>query len=229
MTTETEETIHADPAVEEAAEPNAPARPNTDLSTWYSQEETCKMLGVSPRTLNEKLQRGQLAIEKKKRPVDGRKPEPCFFPADVDREVHKLSAQPALPAVFREETGIGPRQEPAALELLQLVEKLSLRAVEFGQQRQPAIDKGPWLTVETAAAHSGLSEARLRRVVRRMVAAEHPDAILDGALKIRRAAVDAIDAAAMKAADRAEQAATARRPHGIKSVPSAVPGLVAAS
>ncbi len=194
----------------------------TDFSSWYSQKKACEILGCSPRTLNEKIQRRGWAIERRSRPIAGRKPEPCYSPADVDRI--KAEQEPGA-AVFAPDSGIGPLSpalQAGRSDLLTLLDRVAQRALPLLEP--VGRDRGPWLKAPAAAERSGLTVTVMRRIMRRLVDARSPDAIEDGGLKIRAGALEELDgsrlrelggnrAAKKAASDSAEQAAnSAERP-----------------
>ena len=177
------------------------------LSTWLSQEEACRILGKSPRTLNERIQRGDYQIERRDRPMKGRKPETCYNPSDVERI---RAEQEPKPAVFSSTSGVGPLVAPAGGDLVKLVDRFADRTLTLVERLVDAKrDRGPWLNVKAAAARSGLSQAIVRRIMRRMLDRRHTELLLDRGLKIRQAALDELDAPAIlelsdRAADQAE-------------------------
>ena len=176
------------------------------LSSWLSQEEVCRILQKSPRTINERIQRGDYQIERRDRPMKGRKPETCYNPGDVERI---RADQEPKPAVFSPSSGVGP-VTPAGGDLVKLVDRFADRTLSLVERLVDAKrDRGPWLNVKAAAARSGLSQAIVRRIMRRMLDRRHTELLLDRGLKIRQAALDELDAPAIlelsdRAADQAE-------------------------
>ena len=119
------------------------------LSTWLSQEEACRILGKSPRTLNERIQRGDYQIERRDRPMKGRKPETCYNPSDVERI---RAEQEPKPAVFSSTSGVGPLVAPAGGDLVKLVDRFADRTLSLVERLVDAKrDRGPWLNVKAAA------------------------------------------------------------------------------
>jgi hypothetical protein len=191
----------------QAAPPNGAARMDSaevpaavDLSTWLSQSEVCQILGISPRSLNEMIERGK-GPEKRFRPVEGRRPEPRYHPGDVERIRAKREPKPP---VFSAASGVGPRQETAiaaAPPVLELLERLADRAIGLVERRPP--DLGPWMPIAAAAKEYGIPPSTLRHVAWQKLLLKDPAVYkpLHGGLRIRRGAVAAIDARELHAAD----------------------------
>jgi len=217
-----------------------------DLSTWLSQAEVCRILGCAPRTLNENIQKhrngipGGWAIQREERPGQvsegerGRQMEPCYHPGDVERvraaKGPKAFAMPRETALVERKHGGGS----GGGELLPLIERFADKTLAIVERLTARPDRGPWLRVKDAAAESGLSRATVRLIARQMLDAGSPDAIADGGLKIRRAALLELDglqiglykegahaakkakAATRPAADPAERAAEEVIPGGLQ-------------
>lgn len=158
-----------------------------DLSAWMTKAEAAAILGCSERTLD-RLAAAGMGPERRLRPRQGAKPEPVYNPADVER-----LAPAAAPAVvfgppdphhfLRGGAPPLPATRPTAnagVELL--VSAMQTLADRVGPRRPMAA----FLTIKEASAYSGLSQAFLRRLVRSGTL----PAVLDGAIKVRRADLD---------------------------------------
>jgi hypothetical protein len=241
MTTVTMNETPAYVAAVRAAESNETSAKTNPLDSWYSQPETCRILGeaqgkaVSPRWLNECIQLGKWKIERRDRPVKcaphqkGRRPEPCYYPPDVDRLAGELAIVRAVPVEPQSKAlthapaasgSVAPsRVEAPQQDLVLVVDRLGEALLKVVREfRKP--DLGPWLTIEAAAAHSGLSETALRRAARHLRDNGSPHVALDGALKIRRGAVDQLDAMFLSDANEAASQAARVRTAGIATVRS---------
>lgn len=147
-----------------------------NLDAWKTKPDAAAMLGCSEKTIERYAEKGQL--ERRARLVPGRRPLPVFSPDDLER-LQKESVQPA-PAPL----GAPSNQSLALRTRGDLASLLEL----FTRARDPAPPTKIFLTIEEAAAHTGLSEAYIRRKIR---AAELP-ALRDRGWKIRRADLDKI-------------------------------------
>lgn len=190
-----------------------------NLSTWYSQPEVVRLLGISRRWLNEQLLAGSIVIERRQRLMQGlprgsrrKKYETCYKPEDVDR----IANAKAAATVFTSISGVGPGAGPpsaidprpsedvsrlfhAAFSSPHPLPILAQAVMEIIARRH-AVDRGPWLSIPEAAAHIRLPRAMVRRLALKMLAEKHPDVIQIGnRLKIRQMALGEADSRALSA------------------------------
>lgn len=176
-----------------------------NLSTWYSQPEVVRLLGISRRWLNEQLLAGSIVIERRQRLMQGlprgsrrKKYETCYKPEDVDR----IANAKAAATVFTSISGVGPGAGPPSAIDPRPSEDVSrlFQAVMEMIARRHAVDRGPWLSIPEAAAHIRLPRAMVRRLALKMLAEKHPDVIQIGnRLKIRQMALGEADSRALSA------------------------------
>jgi excisionase family DNA binding protein len=121
---------------------------------WPSLEEVVESTGVSKRTIQRKIEAGE--IHKAYRNVPGRKPLPVLDPQDAA----KLSQQTLKPIpvpkdiIRKQETSIAPRNDIAALA--QFLAPLAVIG----------LDRKDYLSLKEAAVVSGLPRAYLKRKVK---------------------------------------------------------------
>lgn len=169
-----------------------------DLATWLSKNEAADFLGVSIKTI-ERLA-SEREIEVRYRHVEGRRPEPVYNPADMDREKEKRT-----PAFFRmpperpeknshaksdaseTKTLAVPRLK---LNPLALLHQLANVALAHAAPEVP-LDKKLWLTLNEAEQYAGLS----RRYLMRKITAGEIGYMRDGrghGYKLRRTDLEAL-------------------------------------
>ena len=149
-------------------------------ATWYSKQEAAQRLGISERTLERKIEAGEISTAQRR--IPGRKPMTVCSPADVDR-LAEATAQPVVETLPAEET-LPVRQtktksvagaaaaSPAAL----------LQVLAANLDRTPKL----YLTLEEASAYTGLTQAYLMRKIQ----AKEVPAVRDVSWKIRRSELD---------------------------------------
>jgi hypothetical protein len=157
---------------------------------WLPLSEALELLGVSGRTLDGMTQRDEIRSTLEPRP--GRKPERMYRAGDVERVARERregeykpqsgNSRNALSAVS---AGLPARTEVA----LAVPDKLSAffdRLLQF--QAESAVSKKLWLSLDEAAAYSGLARADLLELCRQ----EEPpfDVRKSGGWKIRRASLE---------------------------------------
>lgn len=145
------------------------------IEEWKTKREAASILGVSEKTIERYAEKGQLA--RKERRIPGRVPLPVFSPDDIAR-IQKETMQPtpagASPAPGANLARISPRGDVVTL------------LAELLRAREPTPSSKMFLTIEEAAAHSGLSETYLRRKIK----AGELVALKDRGWKIRRGDLD---------------------------------------
>jgi excisionase family DNA binding protein len=140
-------------------------KPQPDLSTWLTTKQTCERLRISARTLDRRYREGLGPIRADRfRP--GKKPEPVFDPADVDRIVAaadpvvmpKASTEESAAALNRSHVATAlARREPLPTPNNLLQELLKMAA---GAQPQALM-----LTVAQASEFTGFTETYIRRAI----------------------------------------------------------------
>lgn len=159
-------------------------------SAWMTKAEALKALGVSERSLDRKVTRGE--IQKSSRPRPGRTPEPLYHRGDVER----LTARAAYPMPEQPGGALVAPREAQARDFPALGASLAqaLAIIEAARRARPLAPL--WLDLDQASAHSGLSARKLRSLIR---AGELP-ALRDGrGWKVRRADLRAIRGSAKRA------------------------------
>jgi hypothetical protein len=153
--------------------------PQADLSTWLTAEETCQRLQISLRTLDRR-QRDGTAPMRALRHRPGKKPEPVFDPADVQRMAAPRTVATVPAPIQAPRAPRAPRAELFALfeRILTMDNAKALPPVDPERWVPPL----PWISVATAAEISGLSQSRIRR----LAGAGEIAAVRDGCLKIHR-------------------------------------------
>lgn len=162
-----------------------------DLSAWLSKEAAASQLNMSVRTFERLVAEGK-GPERRLRPrAKGLKPEPVFNPDDVET---LRAAAAAKPAVFAATSAIAPISTsalaptaapdipPALAAVLSLIDRLA----QMAQRPRPEPLQAPeplWMTIDQAAAFTGLSASLLRRLAK----SGKLHAIRDRAIKFRRA------------------------------------------
>jgi excisionase family DNA binding protein len=142
-------------------------KPQPDLSTWLTTKQTCERLRISARTLDRRYREGLGPIRADRfRP--GKKPEPVFDPADVDRIVAaadpvvmpKASTEESAAALNRSHVATAlARREPLPSPNSLLHDLLKMAA---GAQAKP---QALMLTVPQAAEFTGFTQAYIRRAI----------------------------------------------------------------
>ena len=151
------------------------------LVEWYSEKRTATALGVSTRTVRRMAEDGTL--RRAYRPLKGRKPESVYHPEDVEREQQRIRR----PAPVEDTQRPGPEPTDALRPGIQEALERFSEIMRHAPLAAPPL----WMSIETAAEYSGLSQALLRR----LVTAGILPAIGDHAIKIRRADLDRLEAA----------------------------------
>jgi len=181
----------------------------TDLSDWLLTMEAAMRIGCSVRTVQRLGEDKKL--ETRKRPQKGTPPVVVYNPDDVDRiAAEKRQAAPpfVLPPVS---TGNGnghlahgltspqsvlPSTHPVSRDTDLIRQFLALAVQHFQSPPSPPQDvtvaemaeTKAWLTIPEASAHTGLSQAYLRRKCQ----AGWAGAIKDRGWKIRRTDLEAL-------------------------------------
>jgi len=156
--------------------------PSADLSDWYAKPDAARALGISEHTLDRMTARGE-GPERRERPRQGKRPEPVFCPTDVDALVAAKTPVRVMPGGDALATTPTGELTLGARELLAVLERMAAAIAQRPAPlalAPPEASKGPWLTLRQASAHTGLSVALLRRLVRQ---GDLP-AIRDRALKV---------------------------------------------
>lgn len=165
------------------------------LFTWLPKSEAAARLGISERTLDRLISAGK-GPECRNRPRPGKKPEPVYNPADVDALVEAANK----PAIFAASSPIGPASTtalapaggssmpPGLATALRFIDQLATIA-QRPRLDPPVPAATPWMTIDQAAAYTGLSVTFLRRLVR---SGELPS-VRDRSTKVRRTDLDNLD------------------------------------
>jgi excisionase family DNA binding protein len=182
------------------------ARTAPDLSTWLTEPEAAAALQISPRTLRRMCADGR-GPQSAMRPVPGRKPERVYDQERVDELASQSAPPQALIAVPVEE----PRALARTLNVPTLAAAGDVMSVlqQFAAILRPSATPGPtaWLTLDEAAAYSGLSRTFLARMVQD---GELPS-VRDRSIKVRRADLDDFVPDNLAASG---QSGRAKRPNG---------------
>jgi len=168
-----------------------PVKP--DLSTWLSKPAAAARLAISERTLERMVAAGK-GPQSRQRTRRGKRPETVYNPQDVETladaagvQPFVMAPEPSAPqnaAVARTADGI----PPALAGVLSVIERLAQMA------QRPSIEPASglsslWLTLDQAAAYTGLSRAFLKR----LVDDGKLPAIRDRATKVKREHLDLLE------------------------------------
>lgn len=152
---------------------------------WLTKAEAAQLLGISERTLERLVARGE--VQQAARRIPGRKPLVVLHPGDVEK-IRQETAQPAF-VVPEQETALTPASAnratlppgPGLVEML----VLSLQRQEQAAQRQEQAIRR-YLTLPEAADYVGLPQSYLRR----LIADGQLEAIKAGGWRVRRIDLD---------------------------------------
>ncbi len=152
------------------------------MSEWITKEQAAEELKISTRTLERHIRAARIETKKEQRP--GRTPEVLCRSKDVDAlrpDTFLMPAAAAAPLATRATAATATATTPATPQLSesQALTLAALKALATITTR-PAeavskIDR-PWLSVDEAAARSGLS----RRLIRKLIGAGDIVAVKDG-------------------------------------------------
>lgn len=130
-----------------------------DLHDWPTDVEAAAQLACSTKTIARYAAAGK--IEMRKRPVAGRKPENVCNPRDVERllpAVHVMPPEPPPSASLElsaAETPAPPVPNGQAAAFFALIETIATAIATV--QTPPTPQPKPWISLEEAAALSGMS------------------------------------------------------------------------
>jgi len=124
-----------------------------DLSTWPTKTQAAEQLGISVRALERRIEQHEIEALPRKR--NGKRPETVCNPRDVDRLKPAAHVMPAAPS----EMPGAPSEKSGPSPALQIMAALT---AGLQQPRQPI----RWLTIEEAAAQSGISSRSLKLAVK---------------------------------------------------------------
>lgn len=148
-----------------------------DLSNWLTKTAAAEALGISECTLDRMCDRGDgpARADRPNSTRSGGRPEAVYDPEDVER-IRAARAQ----LVIAPASALQPRTPEVIAPLEVIAHALGVITTPYA---------GPWLTLEQASAHTGLSEQLLRRAI----AAGELLAIRDRVIKVLRADLDKLD------------------------------------
>lgn len=140
------------------------------LDGWLTKGEVMKRTGLSDRTIDRKVEAGE--IQMRQQTVPGRRPLPLYSPDDVQRLID-LSIN-SRPFVMPPDSGPSPAQQlvPVANDAIQVLGRV-LSSV--GDIRKNAFGGRTYLTIDEAAEFTGLPKNVLRKAAQ------------DGDIKARKA------------------------------------------
>lgn len=145
-----------------AAKP-AVSRPSVpvDTETWLTKKEAADTLNIGEKTIERYVAKGK--IQQSWRKVEGRRPIAVYNPTDIE----KLKPE-HFRAEFVEiepETKAVAKAAPPPLAARNGAEMFQFLAAAMGSAQTVALKEKLFLTVEEAAAYSGLPQAYLRRLI----------------------------------------------------------------
>jgi excisionase family DNA binding protein len=145
----------------------------SDLSTWLTETDAAKRIGVSVRTIRRMASKGE--VERRSRPISGRRPEAVYSPEDVDR----LTAEkPFLLPPGNELPAVQAPLHPSLVQTLMFLREVQApmythieeamatirKSLDAGPSARPERAR-PWMTIREASAYTGLTRGFLRRQV----------------------------------------------------------------
>lgn len=159
--------------------------PNVDQ--WPTESAAAALLGTSVKTIARYARQGK--IERRKRPVAGRKPENVCNPRDLERLLPAAHVMvPEEPPPQTEALARRPPQNGMAGEFLAFIRTIATAVSADGQTVQTKTAR-VWLSLDEAAEHSGLSRGFLLRLVREG-AIDANRGGPHGALRLRRVSLE---------------------------------------
>lgn len=147
--------------------------PKPDRSTWLSKTQAAAALGVTDRTIDRMVQRGQLHPQHHKQP--GRATSPFFDPEEIARYTGQLDLVPVPPPAVP-----APPMPPAATLsdagqlaalLASLADQLTSRLTQAVADQLAARDtrvpipQRLYLTLAEASAYTGLPRGYLQQLI----------------------------------------------------------------
>jgi excisionase family DNA binding protein len=151
------------------------------MTEWITKEEAAEQLQASTRTIERHISAGR--IETRKEPREGKIPEVLCRSKDVDRLKPEAFLMPELAtrptaATATATTPATPQLSESQALTLAALKALATALATITTRPAEAVSKidRPWLSVDEAAAKSGLS----RRLIRKLIGAGDIVAVKDG-------------------------------------------------
>lgn len=128
------------------------------MSSWYTKSQVSTILGVSEKTVERMIARGELHHEKRKRP--GKGPVTVLDPEDVEKARQALADAAPSPAVIQNAEGSNLPARRMGNPIDALVEALAAAAP--AKHPTVPIHERLYLSIPEAAALSGLPQSYIR-------------------------------------------------------------------
>lgn len=138
---------------------------------WFTKQEAAQRIGISVKTVERLADAGKL--QQKMRPRPGGTDVAVFHPNDVEREASERAATAGKPFVMPPGTAPAGAIVPAAPQTLAVplpaVPPPAVRSIDTAAVRLALLSVRHvplWMRYDEAVAFSGLSESRLRELVK---------------------------------------------------------------
>lgn len=160
------------------------------LASWWTKQEAADRLQTSIRSIERRIAAGEIEAKKRRRSGPKQSYETVVNPTDIQKlmpAAHVVPATEPTPATSSERVEFAPTSTNIYEIFNALLTTLATGATA---SRQPTASEKPWLTLEEAAARSGLTVPLLKELCK----SRKLRAIRDGReWKIHRKVLDAFE------------------------------------